>query len=158
MLLGTASFCVAGAALGASPARFVWQAQHSEHLRFVLRGRSSTWSTRRRVMTLGAALFCVAGAVLGAPHVRFAWKAQHSEHLRFVLRGRCSFWSTSGSFCVAGAALGAPQVRFAWQAQHLVNRWCVLRFSSQICRELRRWVLKSGWSFIEVWLESSGLD
>ena len=52
-------FCLAGAALGASPARFAWQAQHSEHLRLVfvwqglhlehrklvLRGRCSTWNT-----------------------------------------------------------------------------------------------------------------
>ena len=62
MRLGAASFCVAGvcrcstwstsglfsvagAALGASPARFARQAQHLEHLRFVLRGRCSTWST-----------------------------------------------------------------------------------------------------------------
>ena len=45
MLLGAASFCVAGAALGAPQARFAWQAQHLEHLRFILRGRRSTWST-----------------------------------------------------------------------------------------------------------------
>ena len=29
---------------------------------------------------------------------------------------------------------------------------------SQSCRELRRWVLKSGRSFVEVRLEPSGLD
>ena len=54
-------FCVAGAALGApqarfawragaalgvrAPPRFAWQGQHLEHLRLVLRGRCSTWST-----------------------------------------------------------------------------------------------------------------
>ena len=104
-LLGAASFCVAGAALGASPARFAWQAQHLEHLRFV---------------------FCVAGAALGAPQVRFlrgrrsTWSTfievggslatSEAFGRRLVLRGRRSTWSISGSFCVAGAALGAPQV------------------------------------------------
>ena len=119
-LLGAASFCVAGAALGASPARFAWQAQHSEHLRFVLRGRCSTWSTfievggslatsdafgsclvlgsRRSTWSISVS-FCMAGAALGAAQVRFAWQAQHLEHLRLVLRGRCSTGSISAAYC-----------------------------------------------------------
>ena len=36
---------MAGAALGAAPARFAWQVQYLEHLRRVLRGRRSTCST-----------------------------------------------------------------------------------------------------------------
>ena len=142
------SFCVAGAALGAPPARFAWQAQHLEYLRFVLCGRGSTWST---FIEVGGSLATsddfgrrVAGAALGgASPARFAWQAQHMEYLRFVLwqaqhlhrgprksatsddfgrrlvlHGRRSTWSTSGSFCVAGAALGACPARFAGQAQH----------------------------------------
>ena len=143
MLLGAASICVAGAALGASPGsfcvagaalgapefRFPWQAQHLEHLH---RGRRKSGDGR-------------------APP-RFARQAQHLEHLTLVLRGRrstlCgrrSTWSIpcwkaphfellkkrsaeiqprvmrmgTASFCVAGAALGALHNRFAWQAQHL---------------------------------------
>ena len=54
MTLGATSFCAAGAALGAPPARFAWQSQHLECLhrcprksgnkarRFVLRGTRST--------------------------------------------------------------------------------------------------------------------
>ena len=117
MTLGAAWFCVAGAALGAPQARFARQAQHLEHLRLVLRGRCSTWSTSGSFCVAGAALgarqarFCVAGAALGAPPARFAWQAQHLEHLRLVLRGRHSTWSTSGSFCVPRAALGAPSTQ-----------------------------------------------
>ena len=130
MRLGAALFCVAGAALGApqvrlrggrstygaSPARFAWQAQHLEHLRFVcvagaalmehlrlvLRGRRSTWSSftvrgspatsdafgRRLVLRGRRSTWSTSGS--------FAWRAQ--EHLRLVLRGRRSTWSTSGSF------------------------------------------------------------
>ena len=47
------SFCVAGAALGASQCHFAWQVQHFNHLSFMLRGRCTTWST--------SDLFCVAG-------------------------------------------------------------------------------------------------
>ena len=90
---------VASAALGAPQARFAWQAQHSEHLRLVLRGRRSTWST---FLEVGGSL-----ATSDANGCRLVW------------RGRCSTWSTSGSFFVAGAALGAAQARFVWQAQHL---------------------------------------
>ena len=65
---------MAGAALGAPPAHFAWQAQHLEHLhrgprksatiddfghRLVLRGRRSTWST--------SGSFCLASAALGTP-------------------------------------------------------------------------------------------
>ena len=57
MCLGAASFCVAGAALGAPQVGFAWQAQNLEHVRRV----------------------CVAGAALGAPQVGFAWQAQHLE-------------------------------------------------------------------------------
>ena len=72
-LLGAASICVAGAALGASPARFAWQAQHLEHLRLVLRGRRSTWSI--------SGSFCRAGAALEASQLHIArhfFKAQTS--------------------------------------------------------------------------------
>ena len=102
MTFGTASFCVACAALGAPPARFAWHAQHLEHLRFVLHGRRSTWSTFIEVRGSsarsddfkGAASFCVAGAALGAPPARFcvadaAWSTSGS-----FLRGRCITWST----------------------------------------------------------------
>ena len=113
---------------------FAWQVQHLEHLRFVLRGSCSTWTTfievrgspvtidyfgrhlvlcGRRSTWSTSGSFCVAGAALGAPPARFAWQVQHLEHLRLVLRGRRSTWSTSGSFCVAG---GASPVRFPWQA------------------------------------------
>ena len=90
MLLEAALFCVAGAALGASLARFVWQAQHSEHLHIevgwslatrdafrrhlVLRGWRSTWST--------SGSFCVAGSALGAPQARFAWQTE--QHITFT--------------------------------------------------------------------------
>ena len=40
---GDASFCVAGAALGAPQARLARQAHLLEHLRLVLRGGRSTW-------------------------------------------------------------------------------------------------------------------
>ena len=91
MTLGAASFCVAGAALGAPPARFAWQAQHLEHL----------------------SSFCVAGATLGAaPPAGFAWQAQHLD-LCLVLRCSCSTWSTKVSFCMAGAALDASQLGIA---------------------------------------------
>ena len=93
-LLGAASFFVAGASLGASPARFAWQARRSEHLRFVFRGRRNTWST--------------------FIEVRGSLATSEAFGRRLVLRGRRSTWSISGAFCVAGAARGAPQVRFAW--------------------------------------------
>ena len=94
-----------------------------EHLRFVLRGRRSTWSTFLEVG--GSPATSDANCEWALP--RFARQAQHLEHLRVVLRGRRSTWSTSGSFCVAGAALGVPQGRFAWQAQHLEHLRLVLR-------------------------------
>ena len=81
MTLGAAYFYVAGAALGARPARFAWQAQHLEHLRFVLRGRRSTWGT----------FIDVSGSPATSDDF---WAPQHLEYLRLVLR--------------AGAALGAP--------------------------------------------------
>ena len=84
MLLEAALFCVAGAALGASLARFVWQAQHSEHLHIEVGWSLATRDAFRRHL--------------------FAWLAQHLEHLRLVLRGRLSTWGTSGSFCVADGA------------------------------------------------------
>ena len=95
------SFCVVGAALGASPVRFAWQAQHLEHLRPVLRGRCSTWSTFIEVRRSPATIDYFGRRLL-------AWQAQHLEHLQLVLRARRSTWSTSGPFCVAGAALGPP--------------------------------------------------
>ena len=116
------SFCVAGAALGASQSHFAGQAQHLEHLSLILRGRRSTWSTSRKVSGSLAT-----NCIVPAPR-RFAWHLQRGQRKpgdnlnRFgtvVLRGRCSTWSTSVSFCVAGAALGASQSHFAWQAQHL---------------------------------------
>ena len=120
------------------PPRFAWQAQHSEHLRLVLCGRRSTWST--------SSWSCVAGAALEALQGPFVWQAQHLEHFRLLLRVRRSTWSTfievggslatsdangrrlvlhgrrstrstSGSFCVAGVALGALEPRFAWQVR-----------------------------------------
>ena len=93
-----ASFCVEGATLRASPARFAWQAQHLEHLRFVLRGRRSNWSTFIEVS--------------GSPATSDDFGGRGSKRSTWS-------WSTSGSICVAGAALGAPQARFPWQAQHL---------------------------------------
>ena len=86
--------CVAGAALEARQSHFAWQAQHLEHLRLILRGKCSTWSTSREVCGIQ---YC-------------------GRRLR--LRGRHSTWSTSVSCCVAGAALGAPQSHFPWQVQH----------------------------------------
>ena len=84
-----------------APPRFAWRTRHLEHLRLVLRGRRSIWSTFIEVRgspatsdDFGRCSFCVAGAALGAPQVRFAWQAQHLEHLKLVLRGRCSTWST----------------------------------------------------------------
>ena len=132
----SASFCLAGAALGASsyrgqrksgdewcewaPPRCAWQAQHSEHIRFLLRGRRSTWSTsgsflRGRCSTWST--FIEVGGSLAT---------SDASGRRLVLRGRCNTCSTSGSFCVACAALGAPQARFAWQAQHLEHLRFVL--------------------------------
>ena len=100
--LGAASFCVAGATLGAPPARFAWQVQHLEHpkarfawqvqhLEHLHRGPRKSgdngllWAPLR---------FCVAGAALGTLQARLAWRAQHLEHLRRIWRGRCSTWST----------------------------------------------------------------
>ena len=78
MTLGDASCCVAGAALGAPPARFAWQVQHLKHLRLVLRGRRSTWSTsgsflrgRRSTWSISGS-FCVAGPALEASQLRIA--------------------------------------------------------------------------------------
>ena len=113
------SFCVAGAALGASPSTLHHQTQHHqvslENLSFILRGRCSTRSI--------SVSFSVAGAALGAPpevcgrpatieyygrwlllRGRFQHLEdlslilrgrQHSEHLSVILRGRCSTRSTS---------------------------------------------------------------
>ena len=105
--MGAASFCVAGAALGASPARFAWQV-HLEHLRFAFRGRCSTGST-----------FIEVGGSL-------ATSEAFGRRLVLLGRRRRSTWSTfievggslatsvrllgAASFCLAGAgaALGAP--------------------------------------------------
>ena len=81
-------FSVAGAALGAPQARFVWQAHHLEHLH---RGLRKSGDNR---LLWAPPCFCVAGAALGAPPAHFAWQAHYLEHLRLVLRGRCSTWST----------------------------------------------------------------
>ena len=55
--------CAADGKTGPKPCKlwlaFAWQVHHLEHLRLVLRGRCSTWST--------SGLFCVAGAAFGAP-------------------------------------------------------------------------------------------
>ena len=128
--MGAASFCVAGAALGAPGARFAWQAQHSEHLRLVLRSRRSTWNTFTEVfgspatsdafgrhLTLrgssstwsSSASFCVAGAALGASQSHFAVQVKHSASQ--ILPSRCRTWR-SVSFCKAGAALGAPSTQY----------------------------------------------
>ena len=93
---------MAGATLGAPPARFAWQVQHLEHpkarfawqvqhLEHLHRGPRKSgdngllWAPLR---------FCVAGAALGTLQARLAWRAQHLEHLRRIWRGRCSTWST----------------------------------------------------------------
>ena len=111
------SLRVAGAALGALQAHFAWQAHHLEHLRLLLRGRRSTWST-----SIEGSL-----ATSDANGRRLVWRGSlHLEHLRLLLRCRCSTWSTSGSFCVAGAALGAFQARFAWHLQQWKHLSCVL--------------------------------
>ena len=67
-----ARFAWQTAALGAPPASFAWQAQHLRHLH---RSPPATTEDFGR---------------------------------RFVVCGRRSTWSTSGSFGVAGAALEAP--------------------------------------------------
>ena len=84
MRMGAASFCVAGAALGAPQAPFAWQGQHLEHLHIDVGGSLATGDANGRR------------------------QAQHLEHFRLVLRGRRNTWSTSGSFCLAGTAVGAP--------------------------------------------------
>ena len=126
--------CVAGAALRAPQSHFAWQAQHLEHLNFILRGRCSTWSTSaevrrglsnycgRRLRLRGrrstwstSVSFSVAGAARGAPPERSAEVRRGLSNYcgrRLRLRGRRSTWSTSVSFCVAGAALGAPPSPF----------------------------------------------
>ena len=57
-------------------ARSAWQAQHLEHLKFVLRGKRSTWST--------SSSFCVAGAALGAPSAQrhLHYSITHTHHLQ----------------------------------------------------------------------------
>ena len=86
-----------------------------EHLRFILRGKRSTWSTfiqvrkvRRQLNTMDAGSFCVTGAAVGAPQAHsgagtlqanFAWQLEHLEHLSLVFRGKCSTWSTSIAVC-----------------------------------------------------------
>ena len=119
-------FCVAGAALGATPERSAevrrrwvlwalaacaWHVQRLEDLSLILRGRPSTQSI--------SASFGVAGAALGAPPERSAEVRRRSSTMgRVLLRGRCSTWRTSVSFCVAGAALRASDCHLAWQVQH----------------------------------------
>ena len=71
------------ATLGAPQARFEWQAQHSEHLRFVLRGRRSTWST--------SGPFCMACSALEASQLRVAGpflrlKPSTQHHLHYILK------------------------------------------------------------------------
>ena len=96
------SFCVAGAALGASQSHFAWQVQRSaSHCHFawqvqhllslILRGRCSTRRTAREVR--------------GSP----ATIAYYGRWL--LLRGRRSICNTSVSFCVAGAALGVAALK-----------------------------------------------
>ena len=122
------SFCVAGAAPGAPPGRsakvrrqlstmdaggvcvarpaleprqshFAWQAQHSDHLIVILRGRCSTRRMSREVRRSPATI--------------------EYYGRRLLLRGECNTWRTSVSFCVAGAALGTPQSHFAWQGAEI---------------------------------------
>ena len=118
MTLGAASFCVAGAALAASLARFAWQVQHLEHLRLVFAWQAQHLEhLHRGPQKFGDKWW------LWAP-ARFAWQAQHLEHLRYVLRGRRS--APARFAWQAHQALGVPQVRFAWQAQHLEHLTLVL--------------------------------
>ena len=115
-VLGTSgSFCVAGTALRAPPARFAWQAQH-------LKQSAEVW----RRLIIGIVSLCVAGAALGTPPVRFMWQAQHLEYLQLVLHGRRSTWSSFRLVMRGKCRTG--NISVSWQN----------------CRELRRWVLKSG--------------
>ena len=106
------SFCVAGAALGASQCHFAWQVQHSEHL------QRRPWKSRDDWILWAPS----AHLEVGASQCHFAWQVQHWKHLqrgprksgmieyygrRLLLRSKCSTWSTSVLFCLAGAAQGA---------------------------------------------------
>ena len=105
----------------APQARFAWQAPHLEHLRLVLHGRQSIWST----------FIEVAGslATSDANGRRLVLCGRHLEHLRLVLRGHLEL---SMSCCLS-----------RWVSSQLKPMVCS-SVSSQTCRELTRWVLKSG--------------
>ena len=104
--IGAGCFCVAGATLGAPQSHFAWQAQHLEHLGFILRGRRSTWSTSA----------CVAGAALEACQFRIAVVGQHHQHNTIYTTPSTQHHphniihttpSTLNHHILAGAALGA---------------------------------------------------
>ena len=88
--------------INTTPSRFAWQVQHLEHLRLVLRGRRSTWTTFIEVRGSPATIDYF-GRRLVLHGRRSTWSTSAS-----FFCGSCSTWSSSGSFCVAGAALGAP--------------------------------------------------
>ena len=91
--------CVARPALEPRQSHFAWQAQHSDHLIVILRGRCSTRRMSREVRRSPATI--------------------EYYGRRLLLRGECNTWRTSVSFCVAGAALGTPQSHFAWQGAEI---------------------------------------
>ena len=98
-----------------------------EHLRPVLSGRCSTWSSFIEVRGSPATIdyfgrrLVLRGNVAGAAileHLRLALRGrcrQHLEHLHRGPRKSGDDWSP----LPLGTALGAPPARFAWQAQHL---------------------------------------
>ena len=111
--------CVAGAPLGAPQSDFAWQAQHLEHLSFILRSRCSTRST--------------ATEARGSPAtIEYCGR-------RPRLRGRSNTWTASASFCMAGSTSRevrespatieycGRRLRFAWQAHHLEHLSLILR-------------------------------
>ena len=122
----------------------MWQVQHLEDLRLILRGRCSTRSisvsfcvasaavgtppersaeVRRRLNTMDAGCFCLAGAALGGTQSHFAWQVQHLEHCHLTPSASFVLIPLLLFFVVASSLFCFLDLFHTWMSEDIVNMW-----------------------------------
>ena len=79
---------MAGASLSQGQVKISWQAQHFRKVKYIFRGRRSTFAR-------SSAKF-VAGASLSQGQVQHSWQAQHFRKVKYRFRGRHSIFVSLG--------------------------------------------------------------
>ena len=140
--MGAGCFCMAGAALGGPQSHFAWQAQHSEHLSVIWRGRCSTQSTLGEVCGKSGdkhlehlSLILRGRCSTRNISVSFAWQVQHSEHLQRGPRKSGDDWLLWVPAAFAWWIVGGPSV--SWQVQHSEHLSVIWRGRCNIRRASR---------------------